>query len=546
MKYMTRITFAVCLTMLWATFALAAPKTFIVMPFTVNGPQGYDYLSKAIPSSLASRMAQPGAVELAQKGVPSKAPTSVGEVQKAQSAAHANYAVWGSVSIINDQATLDVTVRDTAGKEWKKSSQGSVGGLIGSVQAIADVLKQQAFGLVTGGKPVVNQMNPGIVVNETGQQDVYLNPQFRYQGSGTEDGSRLRSSLLNYTMVDFAIGDFAGNGRTQVAVLGDHKLHIYDWNGGKIKQLAEHTITMSGQCFSMRSVALAPGKPPQLVVATFNTSDNQASSYIYTFDNGKLREYARRSPYFLSVARLPPTYMPTLVGQRWDSVKLFRPGVYIATVTGDTVSLGTKVALPANATAFNFTWMPGSAKETEKLLMFTTNERIKVFGPKNTEIHQTMNSFSGSSVGMEHYKVMDGLGVDKRYQLPDKYFAPMRMITADLEGRGEYVVLVNKPISTASQFFDRYRFFPQGEIHALYWDGVGLGLKWKTRRIRGSVVNLDLGDLNNDGVLDLVVGVNTHPGALGVGSRNSLITAYPLDLTQVNPYTAPDMSDFEN
>ena len=72
-----------------------------------------------------------------------------------------------------------------------------------------------------------------------------------------------------------------------------------------------------------------------------------------------------------------------------------------------------------------------------------------------------------------------------------------------------------------------------------------MGLKWKTRRIRGSVAEIDLADVNNDGILDLVVGLNTHPGMVGVGSRRSVITAYPLDVGRSNPRTAPDMSDFE-
>ena len=102
---------------------------------------------------------------------------------------------------------------------------------------------------------------------------------------------------------------------------------------------------------------------------------------------------------------------------------------------------------------------------------------------------------------MEHYKGMPGLGVDRNYQMPSKYFAPMRLIVADIGHTGEYTLLINKPISTAAQIFDRYRYFPQGEVHALFWDGVGLALKWKTRRIRGSVAAVDLADFNNDGVL---------------------------------------------
>jgi hypothetical protein len=177
--------------------------------------------------------------------------------------------------------------------------------------------------------------------------------------------------------------------------------------------------------------------------------------------------------------------------------------------------------------------------------MMTDDERLKIFqGNGNTLIHTTTERFSGSAAGMDFYKTMPGMGIDRSGQLPSKYYAPMRMIAADLGRTGEYVLLVNKPISTASQIFDRYRYFPLGEIHAMFWDGVGLALKWKTRRIRGSVAEVDLADANNDGVLDLVVGVNTSPD-LGIGSRQSMILAYPLDLSQTNPHTPADLSDFE-
>ena len=73
---------------------------------------------------------------------------------------------------------------------------------------------------------------------------------------------------------------------------------------------------------------------------------------------------------------------------------------------------------------------------------------------------------------------------------------------------------------------------------------MGLGLKWKTRRIRGSVAEVDLGDVNNDGILDLVVGLNTSPD-LGIGSRQCMVTAYPLDVSATNPNVPADLSDFE-
>lgn len=78
---------------------------------------------------------------------------------------------------------------------------------------------------------------------------------------------------------------------------------------------------------------------------------------------------------------------------------------------------------------------------------------------------------------------MPGMGKDN-ILIPSKYFVPLRMIPSDLEQDGSWELLVNKPISVSAQFFENYRFFPEGEIESLYWDGVGLGLQWKTRRTR--------------------------------------------------------------
>lgn len=550
MKRMTRIALAACLTLLWSALAFAAPRTFMVMPFQVNGPQGYGYLEKAIPSTLSARLTWPEQVTPGGKA-PAKAPTSAADAQKAMAAAGVDYGVWGSIAIVGNDATIEVHVRDKAGKEWTRNAQAPVGSLIAAVQNVADAVSREVFGrpmtsAAGGDRQLVNQMNPAIVVNETGQQQPYLNPQFRYQGAGSEDGSRLRSRTLPFVMVDFAVGDFSGSGKNQVAVLSDHKLYIFDWAGGKLKQLVEHTVSMTNQAFTLRAISLTRNKVKQLVVTTFDTNDNRPYSFIYTFEGGKLREYAPRSEYFLNVVNLPPTFTPALVGQAWDSIKLFRPGVYMMTWNGTKFVPGTKLDLPAGANAFNFAWVPGTAKsDGDKLLMLTDSERIKVFSAKGSQMHMTMDRYSGSSTGMDHYKSIDGLGIDRRYQMPDKYYAPMRMLAVDLERRGEYVTLINKPISTASQFFDRYRYFPQGEIHALYWDGVGMGLKWKTRRIKGSVVDVDIADLNNDGITDMVVGLNTHPGVVGVGSRQCVITAYPLDLSLTNPQTPADMSEFE-
>lgn len=535
--------------------ALADQKTFVIMPFTVNAPQSYSYLGKAVPGTIRNHITRPGVL---QGSTGTARVASDADAAKALKASKADYAIWGVVNVVGNDATVEIHSMDKNGKSWSKSTTGSMSNLTGTVQGLSASLGSEALGVpvaarpafMSGGSkggPAVNQMNQNIVVNETGKQQVYLNPQFRYQGAGSSDGSRLRSQRLNGNMVDMAVADFNGDGKNEIAVLGDTKLTIYVWGAdGKLNKLGETTVSASNNNFSMRSIDLDRDGAADLVVATFEGDSNRPYSYFYSFKGNKFSQPSPRIPYFASVLKLPPSFSPTLVGQNYDSVRLFAPGVHLLVKNGDKYSLGTRLDLPAGANVFNVAWIPaGKDQAKDMLVMLTEDERIKMYqGSTEKPLHTTMEKFSGSATGMEHYKAMPGLGIDKRSQLPGKYYAPMRLLAADIGNTGENVLLLNKPISTASTFFDRYRFFPQGEIHALFWDGVGLALKWKTRRIRGSVAEIDLADVNNDGILDLVVGVNTSP-ELGIGSRQSMITAYPLDVSRVNPDVPADMSDFE-
>ena len=555
MKFVVRTLFVVCVICAFAIAGAghALAKGAVVLPFTVNAPQNYDYLSKAVPATIQGKLNRPGVLDV--RSGQTKAATAK-DAGKALRSSGADTAIWGSVSVMGNEATVEINSVDKSGKTWTRTAQSPVSELTGTVQKLSAQMGQEVFGLSqsmrTPGSTAASASRAGvpggdIITNETGQQQVYLNPQFRYQGAGANDGSRLRTQRLKYAMTDMAVGDFNGDGKNEVAILDDHNLRIYSWPvNGQLKLLDETVISRSNNNFSMRPIDLDRDRAMELVVATYEEDSNRPYAYIFSFKGNRLKLFAERIPYFVSVMRVPPTYSPVLVGQGWDSVKLFAPGVRTMTKAGGKYALGTRLDLPSGATVFNCAWIPPSrSNKSELLVMLTDDERLKLFqGHGNTLIHTTMERFSGSSSGMDHYKGMPGLGVDKNYQLPSKYYAPMRLIAADIGNTGEYTLLVNKPISTAAQIFDRYRYFPQGEVHALYWDGVGLGLKWKTRRIRGSVAQIDLADVNNDGVLDLVVGLNTSPD-LGVGSRQCMITAYPLDVSATNPDVPADLSDFE-
>ncbi|MDR2604654.1 MAG: VCBS repeat-containing protein, partial [Desulfovibrio sp.] len=389
----------------------------------------------------------------------------------------------------------------------------------------------------------INQMNPDIMINETTNSEVYLNPQFRYSGSSTQDDSRLRSSPLNFSSVGMEVTDADGDGKNEIFLLDDRALHAYTFSAGQMQPKGEFRLPASNTCLNVRSMPHPSGKA-WIIVNTVD-SGGVPNAYILNWSNGQFSEVMSKVRWYLNVVKLPPNFRPTLIGQEANPPRLFRMGVHEMNRQGDTLVSGGQLNLPTEANVFSFTWLPASKGEIggEKLIVLTRDESLRTYNSKLTRLAVTSEQYSGSAVGLAIDPSMPGMKHDNRQQLPSVFYIPMRMPAVDLERDGTWKLIVNRPISTAAQIFDRYRFFPQSEIHCLYWDGMGLNLQWKTRRIKGSMVDYTITDADNDGIPDLTVCVNTHPGALGVSSRRTMVLIYPLDISRTNPDTNPDKSD---
>ena len=229
----------------------------------------------------------------------------------------------------------------------------------------------------------------------------------------------------------------------------------------------------------------------------------------------------------MAVQKIPPNYIPTLLLQKKGSFRLFDPGVYMAEKRGDSYVLGSRLLLPDEANVFNITYLPDGS--SYKVIITGERENLKVYSDTGSMMAKTEETYSGSPVSMSYYVMPPGMGTPTTAMESSMYYVPIRKIAVDLARTGTYDLLVTRPISMAAQFFERYRYFPQGEIHALFWDNIGLNLRWKTRRIKGAVTDFALADVTNNGQLDLVVCVNTYPGALGVSARRTVLMVYPLD-----------------
>jgi TolB-like protein len=530
-----RLLTCLAILLLCAAPALAeGTKTFAVLPFSVHGPQEYQYLSQGIQSMLTTRLTWPenftpldaGKIKAASATLPADANAA----EKIRQTLGVDYLVWGALTVMGQECSLDVNTIDPAGANQPRPTQTTLSQVIPSLETVAADINAQVFGRpeTTQAKPVIQPMNQGIIVNETKADTAYANPSLKYQDSDTAMG-RWRSQTFPFASRGMVVCDGDGDGKNEVFIMTDSRLFAYQVIDGQMRQLAELELPKNRNYLRLNSIDLNRDGRHEMVIAA--ASDKDPNSLIAAFENGKLVIQQDRIPYFLGVLNMPPAFTPTLVGQGVGRVKYMESTIYQMVKTDGKYDKGPAVSLPLGGTVFNVTFVP--FEDDYQIMMIDDYDRMRVYSASGAMLAVTEETYAGSNLGVEYNTAPLGLTAPSSKDVPpDIVFVPLRAIPANLDKDNRYELIVSRNISVASQIFSRYRDYPQGEIHSMYWDGVGMSLQWKTARIKGTVTDYALADLDNDGALDLVVSINTHTGMTGTAQKRAIVVAYPLDLSR--------------
>lgn len=548
--------------------AAQAVQRFAVAPFKINGPDEYQYLSRGIQDMMLSRLHWAGNFEALSKDKVNAAtggkPVSDGNAQALIAQLGVDYLIFGSVTVLGQEASVDVQVMSAAGDSFPQTASNKLDQLIPSLEAVAGRINAQIF--KRPGQSVaeqteqdetrrINAMNPGLVHNETTQgQEYVLNPQFRYAGDSEASG-RIRSPSLPYLGNSLAVGDADGDGRKECVIGGDKGVFVYRFDqSNNMEEVSSYDLGPLIEVLRVSMIDLNRDNRDEIVVSAMykpvemdvqkianKANLNSPRGYIFNLDGGKLVPLYDDINLFLATAALPPDYVPKLVGQQKGSLKVFESSVHEIIKMSGGYTLGPRLMLPPEGNTFNFSYLPMEDSDY-KIVITDKKDQLRVYSRTGDRMYTSENKFSGSSLGIVDAR--DRMGLQDRIIMTEPYYVPMRMLPINLDNNGQYELLVNHPVSVAAQWFTRYRYFPQGEIHCLFWDGVGLSLVWKTRRIKGSVVDYGVGDINNDGITELYVMINTHPGMLGVQSRRTAVLIYPLDTSKVDDRGVPIDQEF--
>lgn len=542
---------ALLVTLLLAMPAMAQEaKKYSVFPFSYNGPKKYSYFPKAFQSSLNSDLEWVGkvspAADAATNGL--AAPKSSADAITIMRSAGIDYCVTGKINIEDKQATLKLLTYSLDGAVWEKEGSMAISEIAPWLDEQARLIQGDVFNRPGYGTTEVSRkqddapsttgpINAGII---SATDDKYktdnLNPQFRYEG-GTESQGRWRSQMFRFYTNSMVVGDVDGDGKNEVLLLEKKALHALRFNDGRLEIIDSLILPPSREHFRLELVDLDKDGTEEIVVATLKVSINDALnvtdqtpySHILSLRGGKFSYLHKAFRGYLGVLRMPPTYTPVMVAQQPGRRHLLDGRINEAYLKDGKIVLGQKIGTPEFGNIYNMVYLPDEF--SFKYVVLDDFHRMKVYSQAMEALYSSEGDrYNTSAIGIEYADVPIAMSASRHESKIDTYNIPFRMLAVSLSKPGKYELLANKDISVASQIFNRFNYFSQGEVQSLAWDGVGMNLAWKTRRIKGQVADLAVADLNNDGKKQLVVLVNTFPGAISFEKRKTVVIAYDLNI----------------
>ena len=536
-----------------AALLLACPalaqgaKTYAVLPFVYNGPQKYEYFSKAVQASLDSDLEWLGHVEPTTKNVQDVvAPKDKGSALNTLRGLGVDYLMYGDIAILDKTAHIRLDAVAADGKSWTQKGEVGIDELTTWLDSQAKLLQGDVFNRPGYGTVETAQVedkkveitaptnSPFITGDGEAFQTATLNPQFRYEG-GTESTGRWRSQTLPYSSYGMYIADGDGDGRNEIFILQESAISAYRFKEGKLQHLNTFELPANVVSIRLEVADLNRDGLPEFIIGAYQFESQggirsprgRPRSSILSFEGGKFRYVVKKFDRFLGVLRIPPTYMPILVAQKKGQRHLFDKHVNEAFIKGDDIEIGQPIPVPPFGNVYNLTYLPDGLGY--KCIVINDTHKLVTYSQTFERLNESEETYNSSGVAIETADKMVGMGGGQTEEHGEVYNIPIRTITAPLTSNKRYEMLVNKDLSATAQIFKNYKYYTQGEIHSLVYDQVGMNLAWKTRRIKGQVNDIALADLNNDGNKQLCVLVNTFTG-VGYGNRKTLVLAYDLNM----------------
>ncbi|MBE9573282.1 MAG: VCBS repeat-containing protein [Proteobacteria bacterium] len=467
-------------------------KTIAVLPFKMYAAKDLTFLQEGIMDMLSSRLSLKDKLEVLEKRIVKKKVAEFkGSVNKETAlkigkALKADYVILGSLTVFGDSVSIDAKILDVnKEKELITAFNQSKG-----MDAVIPTVNQFA-----------QDINAKILDRRLVPPQYVLAPSERTRRTGPSglikvkedfyEREKKRVIRLNVGILGMDIGDVDGDGQNEMVCIDNRRLYIYKWRQGRFAEIKRIKGRWSPNYVWVDVADLNGNGRAEIYVS--NLTHSGAGSLIMEWQGNQLVTLASGLRWFLRVID-HPVKGKILIGQKRSVGSGFTPGIHILKMQNSRVVEAGILELSHRATVFNFALGDIAGQGETNTVLLSKNDHLFLLDEGGKELWRSSDYFGGSLL-----YIIDNVPVGR-----ELHFTP-RILLTDLDANGQFEVAVCKNLELSRGLMENIRFYQDGELHFLTWDGSILSTAMKTIKFSGAATDYQIKDVDNDGQLELVI-----------------------------------------
>ncbi len=528
---------ALCFLSLTSFGSAFGASRILVLPFEIQSDSDLSFLQEGISQMLASRLGSDGAVDVVtvEGAAAAKISKSSDEAAAVSAAAKlkTDYVCYGTVTVTSDAARTDawlVRVSDESTPVVFSRTGKTRGDVLQHVKSFSEEILK-ALGAKTPGP---SQSELQAQQQQTAEDESRRHPDTLWTGAvatgstpirmmasdGKTEAAVWRSLKFESEIKSLAIGDVLGNKQNQVVVISDNSVSVYRYAAGKLELIEEYAGEIDNTPIRVDVADINQNGRAEIFVTNLYKDKSLLKSYVLEWDGSKLVKIVQDAEWYFRVMTAPGK-KPVLLGQQRGMVELFTKSIHELKWKDGAYAASSLAEVPRGFSLYAFTSGNALNDGRDKTVALTAGLRLRVFDQTGDVEWTSSERFTGSGIYMPYPVDVNDSSEELRKK---RYYLPQRIFISDIDkdGKNEVILVNNKDYMR--NLLPNLRIFKSGHIECLQWEGLAFGMKWRTTDVSGQITDMAIGDLNNDGVEEIVFSVVDRPGSAFNNARSYLVS----------------------
>ncbi len=494
--------------------ALPAPAadrrpTVAILPLVTYADKDIGYLAQGIRSMLTSRLVADAGVEIRDAGVEAGAIQYPQDLKKVGREKGIDYLIGGSITALGGGASLDLYVTDShtpAKARHFYATADKDADIIRSIDRLAREISTTIFGARNTGSSGAEQRPAAATPpspSRTRGFDPTMHPERAlFAGQGQNPAIRpfrrafrqfTKSQNLHFFVRAMAAGDIDGNGEDEIVIARADGIRCYRRADNRLQLITSMPVAKGYAVVDLSLADLDGDQQEEIYV----TAAAKGAPYGAGFrlEGERLAPLFVTKEFFIRAIDLP-VLGPALIGQRPGDHAPLEKKIYALRREGGRILAGEPLGLPRGADIFNFAYADVDGDGSKEIVLLDEKFFLQVFRPGGTQVWRSSAIFGGSPITVGKERDAADADWDARNALyPDEWkqiTVSPRIVVADLNGDKADDVVVVRNAPKYSTMLANVRSYDASEIYGLSWNGVGLDVLWRTRRIDGFITDIAL------------------------------------------------------